>query len=89
VQVLVVAGLINTFAELLLPVLCYFSVAFHITGVIVLAAWTRVKAPSPASTSFILTEYNNETGFQSTAYVVVIGLLSAASTFTGYVSMVD
>jgi amino acid transporter len=44
-----------------------------------------LAAPSRlSSTSFVFTHYQNETGFENTSYVILIGLLSSLFAFTGF-----
>lgn len=50
---------------------------------VIVVAVTLAMAPSLASPSFFLAGWNNESGFDSPGYVTLIGLLAAASTFTG------
>jgi amino acid transporter len=83
--VLVVAGIVNTFAETLLTALCYISVGWHIVGSIVIVALMVQYTPNPLQPAgYVATTFYNGTDFQSAPYVVLIGLLAAASTFTGY-----
>jgi amino acid transporter len=82
--VLVLAGTVNTFTETLLTKLCYISLAWHIVGTLTIVIWMLLAAPKLQSAEFVLTNYQNETGESSTAYVILIGTLFAASTFTGY-----
>ena len=42
------------------------------------------SAPSLQPASFVFGHFENSTGFSSTSYVTLIGVLFAASTFTGY-----
>ncbi|KAI9277642.1 amino acid/polyamine transporter I [Sporodiniella umbellata] len=42
------------------------------------------KAPTHQSASFVFTHFNNESGWESTSYVVVIGILQAQFTLTGF-----
>jgi amino acid transporter len=42
------------------------------------------KAPSHQTPKFVFTEFNNDSGWTSTAYVAVVGLLQAQFTLTGY-----
>lgn len=42
------------------------------------------KAPSHQTARFVFTEFNNSTGWSSTAYVTIIGILQAQFTLTGY-----
>jgi len=51
---LAVAGLMNTFGEVALPLMCYCSVAFHVVVVFLMAIWTGAGAQDPAPASFVL-----------------------------------
>jgi amino acid transporter len=84
VVMLVVAGIVNTFAESLLTRLCYISVAWQILGTFVIVIWTLLAAPKLQTAAFVFTSYNNDTGFTSAWYVALVGTLAAASVFTGY-----
>jgi amino acid transporter len=82
--VLIFAGIVNTFTEALLTKLCYISVAWHIIGTIIIVIWMLVAAPKLQSADFVFTHFENNTGESSKAYVILIGTLFTASTFTGY-----
>ncbi len=81
---LIVAGIVNTFAETLLTALCYISVAWQIIGTLVIVIWMLIASPELQPASFVFTTYNNQSGFDSGVYVTLIGCLAAASIFTGY-----
>eukprot|EP00667_Euglena_gracilis_P005024 EG_transcript_5049 len=81
---LVVAGVVNTLSDTMLTGLCYISVVWHLVGCILIIALMNCYAPTHKSVSYVLTEYNNSTGFTSNIYVGLIGLLAASTTFTGY-----
>mmetsp|Transcript_18068 Transcript_18068/g.16363 ORF Transcript_18068/g.16363 Transcript_18068/m.16363 type:complete len:561 (-) Transcript_18068:150-1832(-) len=81
---LFIAGIINTFAEVLLTSLCYISFVWQVAGTLVIVIWMLVKAPKLQTASFVFFQYNNNTGFDSLPYVALIGSLAAASVFTGY-----
>ena len=81
--VLVFAGVINTFAEQLLTRLCFISVGWHAIGTIVIVAVMVHYAPTLQDPIYVATKFNNATPFESSGYVVLIGSLAAASTFTG------
>lgn len=81
--VLFVAGIVNTFAEQLLVYLCSISVIWHAVGTVVIVALMIQYSPSLSSTVYVATHFNNSTPFDSSLYVVLIGSLAAASTFTG------
>jgi len=75
---------VNTFAETLLTALCYISVVWHVVGVLIIVIWMLCAAPTLQSSSFVLSHFQNSTTFSSSSYVGLIGILFAASTFTGY-----
>eukprot|EP00668_Euglena_longa_P002926 GGOE01003421.1.p1 GENE.GGOE01003421.1~~GGOE01003421.1.p1 ORF type:complete len:593 (-),score=64.47 GGOE01003421.1:463-2208(-) len=81
---LVVAGIVNTLSDTLLTSLCYISVVWHIAGCMIIIILMNCYAPTHQSVSYVLTSYNNSSGFTSNVYVVLIGLLAASTTFTGY-----
>ena len=81
--VLVVAGIVNTFSEQLLVHLCSISVAWHTIGVIVIIAIMIQNAPTLQSAVYVSTKFNNGSPFEDSHYVMLIGSLAAASTFTG------
>ena len=80
---LVIAGIVNTFAEVLLTGICYFSVIWSTLGILIIVIWMLIAAPSHQTAEFVFFHINNETGFQSISYVALIGSLAAASIFTG------
>jgi amino acid transporter len=84
--VLTIAGIVNTFAETLLTSLCYISVTWHIVGVIVIVSVMIQHIPSsniqPAG--YVAMHFHNGSNFESSPYVALIGILAAASTFTGH-----
>lgn len=82
--VLIIAAIVNTFTEAMLTKLCYISVIWHIVGTIVIVAWMLSSAPKLQPASFVFSQFENATGINNPAYVVFIGTLFAASTFTGY-----
>ena len=82
--VLLVHGLLNQFGIKLVSLLNDISVWWHITGVLLIVG-VLVFAPSHhQSASFVFTKFVNNTGWHSGLYVILIGLLLAQYTFTGY-----
>jgi amino acid permease (GABA permease) len=82
--ILALHGILNQFGVRLVALLNDVSVWWHILGVLIIVG-TLLFAPShhqPAS--FVFSHIVNNTGFSSTIYVVLIGLLLAQYTFTGY-----
>jgi amino acid transporter len=59
--------------------------AFIQTATIIILVIVLFSVPSKLNTSSVVfTKYNNETGFDSPSYVVVIGILLAVYSFCGY-----
>ena len=84
--ILIIAGIVNTFAETLLTGICYISAVWGFLGVFVIVIWMLCTAEKLQDASFVFGAdgYNNDTGFSSIPFVCLIGSLAAASTFTGY-----
>jgi amino acid permease (GABA permease) len=82
--ILVVHGLLNTFGVRLVALLNDISVWWHIVGVLLIVGVLAVAPDNHQSADFVFTEFVNNTGWNSTLYVVLIGLLLAQYTFTGY-----
>ena len=86
--VLFVHGLLNQFGIRLVALLNDVSVWWHITGVLVIVGALTFGLQQGAhhqSAHFVFTHFNNGTGLNvSPLYIVLIGLLLAQYTFTGY-----
>ncbi|CAO3568333.1 unnamed protein product [Mortierella alpina] len=82
--ILIVHGLINTFMVRLIAIMNTISVWVHIGGVVIILVTLLVKAEHKASASFVFTHFINNTGWSSTVYVVLLGLLQSQFTMTGY-----
>jgi amino acid permease (GABA permease) len=82
--ILMLHGLLNTFGVRLVALLNDISVWWHVIGVIVIVAALAVVPDHHQSTSFVFTEFVNNTGWGSSFYVALLGLLLAQYTFTGY-----
>jgi amino acid permease (GABA permease) len=82
--ILIVHGLLNTFGVRVVALLSDISVWWHVVGVVVIVAVLAIVPTHHASASFVFTKFVNQTGFHSGLYVVLIGLLMAQYTFTGY-----
>ena len=81
---LLVHGLLNQFGIKLVALLNDISVWWHILGVVIIVG-VLVFAPSHHPTAgFVFTHFVNNTGWGSSFYVILIGLLLAQYTFTGY-----
>ena len=82
--ILVVHGLLNTFGVRLVALFNDISVWWHVIGVLVIVGVLAFVPDHHQSASFVFGHFVNNTGWQSTVYVVLIGLLLAQYTFTGY-----
>jgi amino acid permease (GABA permease) len=82
--VLMLHGLLNQFGIRLVALLNDISVWWHIVGVLTIVG-VLIFAPSHhQSAKFVFTSTFNGTGWSSTFYVLLLGLLLAQYTFTGY-----
>ncbi|HEY3004398.1 MAG TPA: amino acid permease, partial [Kribbellaceae bacterium] len=82
--ILVLHGLLNTFGVRLVALLNDISVWWHVIGVLVIVGALAIVPDRHQSTSFVFTEFVNNTGWGSGIYVALLGLLLAQYTFTGY-----
>ena len=82
--ILVAHGLLNTFGVRLVARLNDISVWWHILGVLIIVGALVILPDSHQSADFVFTEFVNNTGWGSSIYVVLLGLLLAQYTFTGY-----
>ena len=83
--VLMVHGLLNQFGIRLVALLNDISVWWHILGVLIIVAVLAFVPSHHQSASFVFGHFNNGTGLGvGSFYVVLIGLLLAQYTFTGY-----
>ena len=81
---LLLHGILNTFGVRLVALLNDISVWWHLVGVVVIVGVLAIVPDNHQSTSFVFTEFVNNTGWSSSFYVFMIGLLLAQYTFTGY-----
>jgi amino acid permease (GABA permease) len=82
--ILVLHGLLNTFGVRVVAILNNVSVWWHILGVIIIVAVLAFAPAKHQTASFVFTHFVNNTGWRSTFYVALLGLLLAQYTFTGY-----
>jgi amino acid permease (GABA permease) len=82
--VLFLHGLINTFGVGLVALLNDISVWWHLVGVAIIFVVLFFVPTHHQSVSYVFTGFVNNTGFGSGIYVLLIGLLLAQYTFTGY-----
>jgi amino acid permease (GABA permease) len=82
--ILVLHGLLNTFGVRLVALLNDVSVWWHVVGVLIIVGALAIVPDHHQSTSFVFTHFVNNTGWGSSVYVGLLGLLLAQYTFTGY-----
>jgi amino acid permease (GABA permease) len=82
--VLLLHGLLNQFGIRLVALLNDVSVWWHIAGVLIIVAVLAFVPSKHASASYVFSGIVNNTGWHSTFYVLLLGLLLAQYTFTGY-----
>src|SRR3954451_17510211 len=82
--ILLVHGLLNTFGVRLVALLNDISVWWHILGVLIIVGVLAFVPDQHQSASFVFGHFVNNTGWGSTLYVVLLGLLLAQYTFTGF-----
>ena len=83
--VLLVHGLLNQFGIRLVAMLNDISVWWHIIGVLLIVAVLWFVPSHHQSASFVFGHFVNDTGLHvSPIYILLIGLLLAQYTFTGY-----
>jgi amino acid permease (GABA permease) len=82
--ILVVHALLNQFGVSIVALLNDVSVWWHILGVLLIVAVLVFVPSHHQSASFVFGHFVNNTGWGSTFYVALLGLLLAQYTFTGY-----
>ena len=82
--ILILHGTLNSFGVRLVALLNNVSVWWHILGVLIIVAVLAITPAHHQSASFVFTHFVNNTGWSSAFYVVLLGLLLAQYTFTGY-----
>src|SRR3954469_10777356 len=82
--ILLVHGLLNTFGVRLVALLNDISVWWHILGVLIIVAVLAFVPDHHQSASFVFGHFVNNTGWGSTFYVVLLGLLLAQYPFPGF-----
>jgi hypothetical protein len=81
--VLFVHGLMNQFGIKLVALLNDISVWWHVIGVLIIVAVLAFVPSKHASASYVFSHIVNNTGWSSTFYVLLLGLLLAQYTLTG------
>ena len=82
--ILVLHGALNQFGVKVVARLNDISVWWHVLGVAVIVAVLAFGPDKHQSTSFVFTKFVNNTGWGSTFYVAMLGLLLAQYTMTGF-----
>ncbi len=82
--VLFLHGLLNTFGVRLVALLNDVSVWWHVFGVLIIVGALLFIPSHHQSGTFVFSHFVNNTGFGSSVYVFLIGLLLAQYTLTGY-----
>ena len=82
--VLLVHGVMNQFGIRLVALLNDISVWWHLLGVLIIVSVLAFVPAHHQSAKFVFTSIYNGTGWHSTFYVLLLGLLLAQYTFTGY-----
>ena len=60
------------------------SAIYQLGSTVVIIASILIASPYLSSSSFVFTQYNNETGMPNSLYVSCIGLLMCLFSFSGY-----
>ena len=82
--ILLLHGALNQFGVRIVARLNDVSVWWHVIGVAVIVGALAFLPDNHQSASFVFTEFVNNTGWQSSLYVALIGLLLAQYTLTGF-----
>jgi len=82
--ILLLHAVLNTFGVSIVSFLSNVSVWWHIIGVLIIVLTLAIAPAHHQSASFVFTHFVNNTGWGSKFYVVLLGLLLAQYTFTGY-----
>jgi amino acid permease (GABA permease) len=82
--ILLLHGALNQFGVRIVALLNDVSVWWHVVGVAVIVGVLTFVPDNHQSASFVFTEFVNNTGWQSSLYVALIGLLLAQYTLTGF-----
>src|SRR6478672_7269473 len=84
VVILLLHGILNTFGVSLVRLLSDVSAWWHLVGVAIIVLALTFVPDRHQSLAWTFTEFRNETGWTSSVYAVLIGLLLAQYTYTGY-----
>jgi amino acid permease (GABA permease) len=82
--ILVLHGLVNTFGVRLVALLNDVSVWWHVVGVAVIVGALAIVPAQHQPPEVVFAAFANNTGWESTFYVALLGLLLAQYTLTGF-----
>lgn len=82
--ILVLHGVLNSFGVTIVSILNNVSVWWHIAGVLIIVLALAIAPDHHQSASFVFTHFVNNTGWSQSFYVVLLGLLLAQYTLTGF-----
>jgi amino acid permease (GABA permease) len=82
--ILVLHGALNSFGVTIVSIFNNVSVWWHIVGVLVIVLALAIAPSHHQSASFVFSHFVNNTGWGSSLYVVLLGLLLAQYTLTGF-----
>ena len=84
VGIIIVHGLLNTFGVSLVSLLSMVSAWWHVAGALFIVAMLWILPDHHQTVGWTLTEFHNGTGWAFGPYVLLMGLLMAQYTYTGY-----
>ncbi|KAK1234512.1 polyamine transporter tpo5, partial [Marasmius sp. AFHP31] len=79
----IASGIINTIGTKAIGRMSNFNIWWTLAGTFVLVVTLLVKSPAKNSASFVFTDFENFTGWESKAFVVLLGFLQAVYTLEG------
>ncbi len=82
--VLALHGALNQFGVRLVALLNDISVWWHLLGVLIIVGVLAIAPAHHQSAGYVFGHFVNNTGWGSSFYVILLGLLLAQYTFTGY-----
>ncbi|KAI8615213.1 APC amino acid permease [Chytriomyces sp. MP71] len=77
-------GMANSLGPKFMANLMFISTIWQVLTPFLLVVVTLAMAPTKQTATFVFTDFENNTGIESVPWVVLVGLLTAQFTFTGY-----
>ncbi|KAI9350656.1 APC amino acid permease [Obelidium mucronatum] len=84
IVIAVTIGIANSLGPKFMANVMFLSTIWQVFTPFLIVVVVLAKAPTKQTASFVFTDYENGTGIDSVAWVVLVGLLTAQFTFTGY-----